>query len=209
MDGSQDFAAARLSFEVAGDGVTIDPATGRLSLATDQLQTGVTVLVTATDAAGAETGRFRLTLAALAVETAPVLVAAPALAGPATVGAAVTLDPGTWEGVPVPEIAVAWLLDGLVLDGAAGLAYTPRSSDDGKALAARVTATNAAGSAVAETAGIAVAHRAPAVAGTLADVVADAGGTLVAVDAAAAFAGLALTFAVSGQGATIDSATGS
>ena len=47
------FTASRLSFEVAGEGVAIDPATGRLSIPADRLVTGVTVTVTATDAAGA------------------------------------------------------------------------------------------------------------------------------------------------------------
>ena len=75
--------ASRLSFEVTGEGVAIDPATGLLSIPVDGLG-GVTVTVTATDAAGGTVGRYRLTLAVPAAEAvAPVLGTAPSLAGSA------------------------------------------------------------------------------------------------------------------------------
>ena len=204
MDGSQDFTASRLSFEVTGEGVAIDPATGHLSLDTDRLRTGVVVTVTATNALGGTVSRMRLTLATDA-DTAPVLVAGPVLAGAAggkaVVGTPVTLDPGTWDGVPAPELAIAWLLDGAVVPGVTGTCYTPVAADEGKSLAARVTATNAAGAATAETAMIAIVHAAPTVVAPLADVAVDAGAAPVAVAAAAAFAGAAVTFAVNGGGA--------
>ena len=215
MDGSQEFSAARLSFEVAGEGVAVDPATGRLSVDTDTLCTGVVVFVTATNAVGGTVGRLRLTLAAeadVAAETAPVLVASPVIAGAAAgkgvIGTPVTLDPGTWDGVPAPELAIAWLLAGAVVEGATGPSYTPVAADEGKALSARVTAANAAGAASAETAAVAIVHAMPTAAAPLADVGVDAGAAPVAVAAAAAFAGAALTFAVNGKGATIDSASG-
>ena len=215
MDGSQDFSASRLSFEVAGEGVAIDPATGLLSIPADGLDS-VIVTVTATDASGGLLGRYRLTLAALAASVeAPALRTAPALAGPAgapaetvAIGAPVTLDPGAWDGTPAPSLAVAWLLDGAVVAGATGLSYVPQPADDGRSLSARVTATNTAGSAAAETAPRAIVHAAPTVVASLADVTADVGAAPVTVEAAAAFAGAAITFAVSGTGATIDSASG-
>ena len=70
MDGSQDFTASRLNFEIGGDGVAVDPATGCLSLPADRLA-GITVTVTATDAAGRATSRYRLSVAAVAIEVAP------------------------------------------------------------------------------------------------------------------------------------------
>ena len=154
------FSASRLSFELIGEGVAIDPATGLLSIPADGLGTGITVIVTATDAAGSTVGRYRLTLAAPATEAvAPALGTAPSLAGSAgtpagtaAIGAPVTLDPGAWHGTPAPSLAVAWLLDGAVVADATGLSYVPQPADDGRALSARVTATNAAGSAAAETA---------------------------------------------------------
>ena len=192
MDGSQDFAASRLDFEVAGEGVAVDAATGRLSIDTDRLRAGVVVTVTATNALGRTVSRLRLTLATEAA-AAPAVVVGPALAGASggrgVVDVPVTLDPGTWEGVPAPELAIAWLLDGTVVAGATGTGYTPAAADEGKSLAARVTATNAAGAASAETATLAIVHAAPTVVAALADVAADAGAAPVAVAAAAAFAG--------------------
>ncbi len=49
------------------------------------------------------------------------------------IGVPVVLDPGAWSGVPAPERAVAWFLDGVAVAGAAGLSYTPLPADDGKA----------------------------------------------------------------------------
>ena len=207
----QDFTASRLSFEVTGEGVAIDPATGHLSLDTDGLRTGIVVTVTATNALGGTVSRMRLTLATDA-DTAPVLVAGPVLAGAAggkaVVGTPVSLDPGTWDGVPVPDLAVAWLLDGVGVAGAVGTSYTPAAADEGKSLSARVTAANAAGAACGRDRG---ARDRPCRA--------DSGGAArrrrrstpvprPSRSAAAAFAGAALTFAVSGRGAVIDSATG-
>ena len=210
MDGSPDFSGSRLSFDIAGEGVAIDPATGLLTIVPERLLAGVTVTVTATsgDAAGAgRVTRFRLTLSA--AEVAPALRTAPALAGAGTIGVPVTLDPGSWDGTPAPALAIAWLRDGAPVAGATGPTYTPGPEDDGHALAAQVTASNAAGSAEAVTAALSVAYAAPqAGTGALADVIADAGSAPVRVAAASLFAGEALTFAVSGKGATIDSAIG-
>jgi hypothetical protein len=137
LDASEDFTGAELSFAVTGEGVAIDPATGRLTIATDRLVDGITVVVTATNAAGSATSRFRLTVAADPIAAAPVLVTAPTLAGAGTIGVPVALDPGAWSGTPTPEIAVAWLVGGLAIDGATGLSYAPQTADDGKSLAAR------------------------------------------------------------------------
>ena len=205
-DASSDFTGTALSFSVTGEGVAIDPATGALSIATDKLAAGVTVTVTAANAGGTAVSRFRLTVAAL--EVAPALVAAPALAGSGAVGAPVTALPGQWGGVPAPALALQWLLDGAAIPGATGASYTPVPGDGGKALACRVTATNPAGAAEATTPALPVGLAAPKALGGLDDLLLDAGSGPATVDAAAAFAGTALTFAVSGPGATIDSATG-
>ena len=132
----------------------------------------------------------------------PALAGAPE--GKGVIGTPVTLDPGAWEGVPAPELAIAWLLDGAVVEGATGTSYTPAAADDGKRLSARVTATNAAGEASAETAALAIVHAAPTVVAPLADLGLFAGDAPAVVEAAAAFAGNALVFAVEGGGATVD-----
>jgi hypothetical protein len=205
LDASQEFTGAKLRFAVAGEGVSIDPATGLLSIDTDRLA-GVTVTVTATNAAGSAVSRFRLTVAS--AESAPGLVTAPGLSGNGAIGAPVTVDPGIWSGEPAPELAFQWLLDGAPVAGETAASYVPQPADDGRALACRVTATNIGGSAEAVTAALAVAYAVPEVTGSLADLACDAGSGPVHVEAAVAFAGDALTFAVSGAGATIDTASG-
>ena len=205
MDASSDFTGAALSFGIAGEGVTLDPATGTLSIATDRLRAGMSVTVTATNPGGEVTGRFRLTVAA---EVAPTLLAAPSLAGTGVIGAPVTVDPGRWAGQPTPALALQWLRDGVEIPGAADAAYVPQPQDDTRALACRVTASNPAGTAEAVTPPVTVTRAAPVATGPLPDLVLDAGTAPRTVAAAAAFAGAALTFTVNGAGATIDSGTG-
>ena len=106
--------------------------------------------------------------------------------------------------MPAPELAIAWLLDGAVVAGAAGTSYAPVAADDGKRLSARVTATNAADEASAETAARVIVHAAPTVAAPLADLGLFVGDAPTVVEAAAAFAGNSLVFAVEGGGAAVD-----
>lgn len=206
MNASSDFSGAALRFAVAGDGVSIDPATGMLSIATDRLLAGVTVTVTATNAAGTAESRFRLTVAA--AEVAPVALALPSLVGEPTIGAALTVHPGTWSGVPAPDLSLQWLRDGAAIAGATAPEYLLQPADDGAALACRVTATNLSGTAEATTAALTAVHPAPAAFGGLADVAIDAGSPSATVAAGADFVGAALVFSVSGAGAAIDSLTG-
>ena len=124
------------------------------------------------------------------------------------IGAPVTVDPGQWDGMPAPTLALQWLIDGVAIPGAVAAAHVPQPSDDTRALACRVTASNPAGTAEAVTPAVTVTRAAPVAAGPLPDLVLDAGAAPGTVAAAAAFQGQALTFAVNGRGATIDSATG-
>jgi hypothetical protein len=232
LDASSIFTGSSLTFDVTGEGVAVDPATGRITVATDSLRDGLVVTVTASNSGGTAVSRFTLSITAEAeaaepgdpvdpdpvdpdpvdpdpVVIAPALVAAPALGGSGVIGTAVTLEPGVWSGDPDPDLAVVWLRDGEAIAGATGLVYTPVAADDGAALAARVTASNAAGSAEAVTAPLAVVWPAPAVVvGALAGLALVQGEAPAIVEAAAAFAGEALVFAVEGAGATIDAATG-
>lgn len=203
-------ATGSLGFQVAAGAVSVDPATGGIAVPLAALEAGIALTVTATDAAGVATGRWRLTLASVAepLGTAPAVTAAPSLAGSGLVGAALSLDPGAWSGAPAPTLAVAWLRDGAAIAGATGTGYVPTAADDRTLISARVTATNPLGSAVAETAPVAIRRAAPTVAGSLADRMLVHGSGQATVEAAAAFAGEGLAFAVAGAGATIDAATG-
>ena len=101
-----------------------------------------------------------------------------------------------------------WRRGSADIAGATGASYTPVAADDRTALTCRVTASNAAGSAAATTAALAVTRVAPVASGTLADVALALGAAPGSVAAAAAFSGAGLAFAVTGAGATIDAATG-
>ena len=201
-----------LGFRVAGGAVSVDPVTKEIGVPLAALDAGVALTVTAYDAAGAAAGRWRLTLAAAPEEGTgdepPAVSRAPALAGAGLVGAPVALDPGDWTGSPAPALAVRWLRDGTEIAGATGLDFRPGAEDDATGLSARVTATNAAGSAVAETPRLAIRRAPPAVAGSLADRTLEHGSGPAVVEAAAAFAGEGLGFAVAGAGATVDPRTG-
>ena len=94
--------------------------------------------------------------------SAPLSTSAPVAAGSVDVGAALACSSGTWSGVPAPALTHGWLRDGASIAGATTPAYTVQPGDGGHALSCRVTATNLAGSAGAES--NAVAIPAPAVA---------------------------------------------
>ena len=137
----------------------------------------------------------------------PVLLAAPALAGSGRIGEAVAALPGVWTGAPA--FGFEWCRDGAPIAGATSASYRPGAQDDRTALSCRVTATTAAGSRTATTAGLAVAWAAPEpVAGVLDEEIFDQGSGVWTVDAAPAFRGGGLRFAVSGAGATVDALTG-
>ena len=101
-----------------------------------------------------------------------------------------------------------WLRAGTDIPGATGASYTPVPADDLKALACRVTATNPAGSAVTVTAGLTATYVAPVAKGLLDEEVFDVGPGVETVAAGPDFVGAALSFTVTGAGATIDPRTG-
>jgi hypothetical protein len=210
LDASSIFEGESLTFGVSGEGVSIDPKTGAISIATDALRDSVAITITARNAAGAATQTFRLTVTGEAslVAEPPAALTAPALAGSGRIGSEVTANPGTWSGTPPPELALSWLIGGVGIAGATGPSYRPGPQDDGRPLSVRVTATNAAGSATAESTPVVVTYPAPTLAAPLANVTATQGGAPVKVDAAAAFKGENLRFAVTGAGASIDAKTG-
>jgi hypothetical protein len=210
LDGSSISAGTVLRFSVTGDGIFINPETGELSLLTGSLLEGFSVTVTLADESGTVSRVLRLAMDPVeaAPGTAPQPTAQPILEGTGEIGTVVTVDPGQWSGTPDPEIALQWCLDGEAIAGAAAAEYAPAPADDGRSLSCRVTARNAAGSASAEAESLEVRFPAPTAVDLLADLVASEGDEPLVVEAAAAFAGDGLTFAVTGAEATIDAATG-
>lgn len=87
-------------------------------------------------------------------ETTPVLVAPtvttqPSITGGASTGSVLTLSEGAASGTPAPTGTIQWLRGTTAISGATGSTYTLVSADEGKAISARVTWTNSAGSVVA------------------------------------------------------------
>ena len=140
----------------------------------------------------------------------PALLVAPTLSGQAEIGTALAVEPGEWSGLPAPDLAFRWRRDGVEIPGATGPGYTPAPGDDGAALDCRVTATNAAGLASALTGALRVAWPAPRLRAPLAEALLDEDDGHARLDAAAAFEGGALVYALAAApaGVAIDPATG-
>jgi hypothetical protein len=95
----------------------------------------------------------------------PLSTRAPALSGTARQGRVLSVDPGDWSGTTPLSYSYAWLrcakigASCLVVAGASGSLYTLTAYDVGARIEARVTATNAIGSATAPTAQSAVVQK--------------------------------------------------
>jgi hypothetical protein len=83
---------------------------------------------------------------------APTNVQPPVVTGNLAKGETLTCQPGSWTGSPA--LSYQWLRDGTAMAGSTQPTYRVRGRDVGHALACRVTARNAAGSAVAVSAGV-------------------------------------------------------
>ncbi len=204
------FSGSGLSFSVTGDGVTIDPQTGMLSITTEALRSGFDVTVTAANSGGEAQQAFRVNISSQPVEAgaAPVLVTPPRIEGEGRVGAQIRVDPGTWSGHPEPRITLQWLRDGVEIANETSALYTPQVKDDGASVACRVAAANAAGTRTAVTDTVGVRQTAPVARDALPDVRYDAETGMQIIEAGADFEGAALHFSVSGADAQIDPETG-
>lgn len=81
-------------------------------------------------------GSFRFTGGISAVSS----VVAPQITGVAQVGQTLTADAGSWNPEP-SEVAYQWLREDEEIAGATGATYEPEASDEGAAIAVRVTAS--------------------------------------------------------------------
>lgn len=205
VDASPFFSGNSLSFSVTGDGVTVDSSTGVVTIDATSLVSGVTVVVTAANSGGQAEVSFRVSISEAQPAAQPLMVSRPTLSGSGRVGAELTIDPGVWSGDPV--LALQWLSGGAPVAGATEARFTPGPELDGAAVAARVTARNAAGEAMAETEAITIVHAPPVVARKLDDLILAQGATRT-VATAVAFTGEGLRFSAQGEGVSIDPETG-
>ena len=138
----------------------------------------------------------------------PALILVPVLAGTGKIGAEVAITPGTWAGVPAPDLALQWCRDGTDIPQAITAVYVPSAEDDRSDLTCRVTATSKAGIATAVTAALRVTHVAPQAVGAPVEEIFDQDSGAQEIPVAAFFTGEALEFGAAGAGARIDAATG-
>ena len=115
--------------------------------------------VTATNVAGSASADSNTTAT---VNQVPANTAAPAVTGTTTVGQTLTTTNGTWTGVPSPTFTYQWFRSpSSAIGGATSSSYVLVSADAGNTIYCRVTATNAAGSASADSNTTATVNQAP------------------------------------------------
>ena len=73
------------------------------------------------------------------------IVSRPVISTPATAGASIGATSALFAGTPSPTTAIQWLRDGVAISGATSIPYASISSDAGKSLVLRTTATNTSG----------------------------------------------------------------
>ncbi|HEU0223729.1 MAG TPA: Ig domain-containing protein, partial [Paracoccaceae bacterium] len=131
----------------------------------------------------------------------PVSIASPAIAGTAQVGTLVSGSAGTWKAGSRATIQWAWQRDGTDIPGAIGTgaavaAYSVTSADYPSQIRLRVTVTNPAGNATRATPAIAVGYATPTVSGGAWDLLLPLNEPMRPYDAAVAFVGADLTYAL-------------
>jgi hypothetical protein len=128
------------------------------ALSAEDVGFGIRVVVTASNAVGSSSAASAPRAVVSATEELPVNTAPPAITGTAVAGTTLTAEPGLWSGTEPAAFAYRWRRcgDGGTscgdIAGATSQAYTPVAGDVGSSLRVAVTATNAAGSATAESA---------------------------------------------------------
>ncbi|QIE55862.1 hypothetical protein G5B40_10630 [Pikeienuella piscinae] len=206
LDLSVYFSGTALNYSATGlpEGLVIDPKTGIVSGALSMAAIS-TVTVTVSNQAGEAVGTFNWTVEEAATVELPVNASPPGIAGVAEIGATLTAMTGSWSGAP--DFAFQWLRDGLEIDGATSQAYSPVAADDGAGVRVRITATNEAGSVVAESAVTTVRRKPPSSLGALVDRTFDVNTGAQVIDASGDFRDAeGGAWSVEGAGATVDDA---
>ena len=205
LNASLNFVGQGLTFQADGPGMSIDPATGQVTISSDVLLSGIEVTVTDGNSGGSTVSRFRVTVATqedAVVKPAPLM--APTLSGTGMIGASVAVDPGQWSGQPEPTLALQWRAGEVAIPGATAADFVPTPAEDGADLDCLVTATNAGGSEALAAGPLRVTQAPPVALGAIADLVLTQGDAPGRVEAAGHFSGAGLSFSVEGAGAEVD-----
>jgi hypothetical protein len=155
-DATFSYSWLRCHGEGQGSCASIDGAGGTTYVLTgDDVGFRIEVRVTASNAGGSGSADSNL-VGPVVLPAPPAVVTLPSLSGDAIVGSTLTGDPGTWSDSGA-TFSYAWLRchgEGvgscMTIDGADGTTYTLTSDDLGFLMRFEVTATNAGGSATAQ-----------------------------------------------------------
>ena len=205
LNASLNFVGQGLTFQADGPGMSIDPATGQVTISSDVLLSGIEVTVTDGNSGGSPVSRFRVTVATqedAVVKPAPLM--APTLSGTGMIGASVAVDPGQWSGQPEPTLALQWRAGEVAIPGATAADFVPTPAEDGADLDCLVTATNDGGSEALAAGPLRVTQAPPVALGAIADLVLTQGDAPGRVEAAGHFSGAGLSFSVEGAVAEVD-----
>ncbi|MFD3191576.1 fibronectin type III domain-containing protein [Sedimentitalea sp. HM32M-2] len=118
-----------------------------------------TFSVTVSGAAHAHHNGTHGPFASADLDAGPVMVVAPVIAGSAGTGETLTAAPGLWvhdTGSGSTTVVASWQRDTEVISGETGATYATTTTDEGKALEYRETASNAAGTRIAASNDIAI-----------------------------------------------------
>jgi hypothetical protein len=132
----------------------------------------------------------------------------PRIAGTGHVGAPLVADAGLWDGTPAPALGYRWRRDGMDIPGATGTRYVPGAADATTGISCAIQAANAAGTAEAVSNTMTVTRPERASQGELADQILILDSGVHTLDASSVFPGPSLSFSVTGEGISIDPATG-
>jgi hypothetical protein len=187
--------------ELDNDGTGYITSSGaRLTLA--DFQNGVSFRMSGEDK------DWAISVKLVSVEVAPKLLAAPSIVGDGRIGSEHHAASGEWSGRPEPALSFTWLRNGVEIAGATQQSFTPGADDDVCAIACRVEAHNACGSAVALTPPRTMIYPRPHATTTLLEEVFDRGTGVQLIDVSGFFSGEGLSFSVTGADASVEPATG-
>jgi hypothetical protein len=143
--------APTFTYQWQRDGADISGATSSTYLLVEaDIGNPIRCVVTATNPLGAVSANSNATANVAGI--APLNTAVPTISGTVTIGSTLTTTNGTWTGTPTPTFAYQWQRATTNISGATSSTYVVQLADAGNTIRCVVTATNAAGSASANSA---------------------------------------------------------
>jgi surface protein len=145
----QGVATITFAYQWRRDGVAISGATSSTyTLVAADYDAVIDCVVTATNSIDSTTADSNET--GVIAGLAPMNDTAPSISGSTGLGDTLTRVAGSWSGAPTPSISGQWRRDGVAIAGETGATYTIALADSGAVIDYLETATNAEGTATAD-----------------------------------------------------------